>query len=146
MLGPAMDVLLLLTGVCFLALFGSALLIARHVRIVDVRATEAEEDLPRVVDLKLDEDGPSQRRLSGGQALHEVMQKKEPDWRFLVSGERRRVWKGATSSLPPRKPPVREERRGLRGWTYFDQDAGGAEGAYEPRAEKANWKVSNGRR
>ena len=105
-----MDALLVIALVCFFALFVVALAIARHIRVVDPQHHSTPPD-----SLWLGADRPEAiaihpiSRPSIDQNLHNLVQYKEPDWRYLISGERR---------------SLRERRqRGERThWTYSDQN------------------------
>jgi len=101
-----MDSLLIIALVCFFALFVAALAVARHIRIV-----EPQHDSIPQASLWLGAHPPEPAailpisRHPTEQNVHKLVEHKEPDWRYLISGERRSMF--SRKSIPPatRKPP-----------------------------------------
>ncbi len=147
-----MDVLLLITVVCFLGLFVTAIAVARHVRIVETRLPERERNPPRPSKYSSGATGGTIGNFSGPmlatrQDSQSVALHKEPDWRFLVSQERR-VARGSTLSPLLRKPPAsaRDDRRERPDWAYFNEDLGDLADPYEPPTPKTAWTGGSRRR
>lgn len=99
-----MDVLLLITLACFFALFVTALAIARHIRIVEGRPSHVPQDRPPPHPPVREVSHPVARRATD-QSLHQLVEHKEPDWRYITSGERRSLFPGKMVSQAMRKPP-----------------------------------------
>ena len=140
-----MDVLFVISVVCFFALFVTSLAIVRHVRIGAPHRDAHDRPLS---------DG--QRRRAQIEALPARMEQnlqylthhKEPDWRFLVSGERHTPGAHYTISPMLRKPPatVRDPRRRRPDRAYFTGDPGHLSDPYQSPTTKAAWTDSNERK
>lgn len=132
-----MDVLLVITLVCFFALFVTALATARHIRIVGPQNNRVHHDQtwlgsappPRAA---------NSRQMSD-QSVHQLVEHKQPDWRYLISGERRTVFSNKIVSPAMRRPPesARLDLSGRSDWTYFNQDRAYLSDPYTHPAAKA---------
>ncbi|GAC1361076.1 MAG: hypothetical protein NVSMB3_09220 [Acidobacteriaceae bacterium] len=110
-----MDALVIITLACFFALFVSALAIARHIRIVAAPPRGTSHP-----DLWLNSAPPLAEdrhdlvlRQPAEQSLHQVVEHKEPDWRYLTTGGRRTLFPKQPLNHGVRKPPA-SERLSLR--------------------------------
>ena len=129
MLSLLMDALFLTSIGCFFALFVTALAIARHVRLESPRRSASRDSEPPVPHASLQQTratAPSRAE----QDLHTLGQHKQPDWRFLISEERRRTSPNPAARKPP--TPVRGTTRQRPDWTYFNKDLGDLSDPYEP--------------
>ncbi len=147
-----MDALLVIALVCFFALFVVALAIARHIRIVEPQHHCTPPD-----SLWLGSHRPEGAaihpisRQSIDQNLHKLVQHKEPDWRYLISGERRSISSRKSISPATRKPPESarlslRERRERPHWTYSDQNGADLTDPYtrspaQPASTGGSWTI-----
>lgn len=123
----AMNALLVITICCFFALFVTALVVASHVRVVRADPDE-EHDLSRRPNLQLRRRDPGEppspyRR---EQSLRRLVEMKEPDWRFLISGRPRRSRSNRAISLGRAKLPQPARPSGPErfDWAFSSKDPG----------------------
>jgi hypothetical protein len=129
-----MDLLFFISIGCFFALFVAALAIARHVRIEAFRGPDPKQGTWQI---SPPEPARERAQLSPAhwteQDLHTLVQRKQPDWRFLVSQTRDRT-PFRTSVLPlGRKPSTSvsaDRHRPDR--AYLNQDLGDLSDPYQP--------------
>lgn len=136
-----MDVLFVISVVCFFGLFVAALAIARHVRVERRPATlEARHRLPSSSPLELHPEHRAPFRPCE-QSLGSLAHCKQPDWRFLVSGDRHRTSSFDSPHTMLRKPltPVRPASPPRPDWAYFNQDLGDLSDPYQTSTRKADW-------
>lgn len=135
-----MDALLVITLVCFFALFVTALAITRHIRIVGPQHHHILQDPPWLASPPPEREvNNANSRQMSDQSVHQLVAHKQPDWRYLISGERRSVF--SSKIVPPamRKPPesARLNLSGRSDWTYFTQDRANLSDPYTRPAAKA---------
>lgn len=135
-----MDVLLVITLVCFFALFAAAFAIARRIRIVAADPHDLRQSshwlVPGAAEPK---SRNSASRHPAEQAIHHLVQQKEPDWRFLIAEQRHHRWSRQGVSPAPRKSPASVHLNGKQrpDWVYFNRGLGDLEDPYEPRLSRA---------
>lgn len=126
-----MSVLFLISVLCFFAIFVAALAVARHVRVQRLRSPYLQ-----VSDANPTTPTPPQHATIApltDQSLRELIERKEPDWRFLVS-ENRRSQKKAAAQIPPKpstSTKLNVQRR--RDWTYLEEHLGDLSDPYGPQ-------------
>lgn len=102
-----MDVLLWISLMCFSVLFVAALAIASHIRVGVARPPSREQERWKLVEHHEEETVASSSGRRPEQRVRSLVQHKEPDWRFLVSGEHRRSAPAEMIEPIVRKPPGR---------------------------------------
>ena len=101
-----MDTLFFISIGCFFALFVAALAIARHLRIETVRSPQTSQPRPQLRSFPRNPPPQPRHDLPEQQVLHHLAQGKQPDWRFLISEQRRRRQSRGPYPFPSRKPPA----------------------------------------